>query len=90
MAHRRCHTGDKPYQCTVCSKAFVTYPHGDTYWGKTFNGDICNKASKHKSHQTVHMRSNTGEEPYQYVVCSKDFTQSNSLNTHRNIDSTII
>lgn len=46
---------------------------------------MCDAAFCRKPYLEVHMRTHTGERPFQCDVCNKRFSQKSSLNTHKRI-----
>lgn len=72
----------------VCKKrACVSYIIASN-WRKSIycsNFQICEAAFCRKPYLEVHMRTHTGERPFQCDICMKRFSQKSSLNTHKRI-----
>ncbi|KAH8243914.1 hypothetical protein KR032_011299 [Drosophila birchii] len=85
--HIRRHTGDNPYKCTQCEKA---YPRSQdlTLHMRQHTGErpsqckICSKKFISQNKLARHMRLHTGQRPYVCDKCNKSFVQSNDLKIH--------
>ena len=52
---------------------------------KKFKCDFCDYSCDFRYYMSGHMNSHTGERPFQCDECSKTFSSSNSLKTHRKV-----
>ncbi|XP_061734256.1 zinc finger protein 135-like isoform X1 [Nerophis ophidion] len=85
--HRRTHTRNKPFSCSVCGKRLTdrsaVASHMRTHTGeKPFSCSVCGKKFSHKSTMVTHMRIHTGETPYNCSVCWKSFYNKSSAIRH--------
>lgn len=83
--HMKLHSGTKPYRCGV-SKVVDSAGNNvlDSY-NVLISLQVCEAAFCRKPYLEVHMRTHTGERPFQCNLCLKRFSQKSSLNTHKRI-----
>ncbi|KAK4878608.1 hypothetical protein RN001_011114 [Aquatica leii] len=83
----RKHTGEKPFQCSICDYSsresgclkIHMYKHTGE---KPFKCNICDYCSITVSHLKMHMRKHTGEKPFQCNICDYSSSQSKDLKIH--------
>ncbi|KAI9104761.1 hypothetical protein DFS34DRAFT_576028 [Phlyctochytrium arcticum] len=91
MRHIQTHTGDKPYQCTVCNQRFsesgIMTQHMRTHTGERpykCPEPACQRQFAIPGALTIHIRKHTGEKPFKCKMdgCEKRFAESSNLTKH--------
>ncbi|XP_053147464.1 zinc finger protein 397-like isoform X4 [Hemicordylus capensis] len=89
-AHQRTHAEEKPYECSVCGKGFLSRSGVIIHMRihsteKPYNCSGCSKSFRRSSHLHTHSRIHTGEKPFTCLDCGKGFSRSSNLISHQRI-----
>uniref|UniRef100_A0A1I8GPV8 Gastrula zinc finger protein XlCGF57.1-like n=1 Tax=Macrostomum lignano TaxID=282301 RepID=A0A1I8GPV8_9PLAT len=92
--HRRAQGVQRPFQCDTCQKKFSRKSHLKAHMSavhtKKKNHEVqvvYGKSFAKASHLHVHIRSHTGERPFECKVCGKRFSHSSNLIKHFRLHS---
>ncbi|MBN3301537.1 GZF1 protein, partial [Amia calva] len=83
------HSNERHFACTICNKRFKRPKDINDHIRRVHERKrspqtcpTCHKTISSKGGLAVHIRTHTGEKPYNCKDCAASFTQKSSLNTH--------
>ena len=79
--HHRIHTGDKPYQYSLCDQN-VSKCSCHKIGVKPYQYCLCEKVFSENGSMKIYLRTHTGEKSYQCSRCEKSFSRKQHLISH--------
>lgn len=83
--HQRLHASGASVACTVCNKVYARYDaerHLALHSRVPYVCTVCGKETLHRWSHVNHMRTHTGERPYECRYCQRNFVSANHRAKH--------